>query len=215
LKYTINLVILAIMILIGLSIGMIMIYSVKQQNTNRNITVLKTKIDSLSVYKEKELKLRNMEKALLICYDISSYEAHYYSIIYDDFATKYNIPWQIYPAIIRIESNFDPTLLSPKKAKGIAQVLDGTGKTIATKLGINYVPTETLWNDLLCQIIGFTYLSEAIKSKGLDNGVKCYIGGIGFDKGRKDIGEYRTTVLKEFEKLKYIYLGVVKEGELK
>ena len=146
---------------------------------------------------------------MLVCFDISQYEAHYYCIIYDDFATKYGIPWEIYPAVIRIESNFDPTVLSPKGAKGIAQVIEGTGKATADKMGIVYKPMSTLWNDLLCQLIGFTYLSEAIKKKGFEDGIKCYVGGLGFDAGRKDIGEYRTTVRKEYDRLSYVYKGVL------
>lgn len=184
-------------------------YVFKRQQLQSN--KLKSEINELLLFKKEKEQIEYMEKTLLICYDISAYEAHYYSIIYYDFAIKYNIPWQIYPAIIRVESNFNPTVLSSKHAKGIAQVIEGTGKTVAAKLKINYIPTETLWNDLLCQIIGFTYLSDAIKEKGLEDGVKCYIGGIGFDKGRKDIGEYRTTVRKEFDRLNYIYLGVIQE----
>jgi hypothetical protein len=195
--------------LMTVAIGVTRDIKLKNEQT---IKTLKFEIESLLEFKKEKSEIENMEKTLLICYDISKYEAHYYSIIYYDFATKYNTPWQIYPAVIRIESNFNPTVLSSKSAKGIAQVLEATGKNVAIKLGINYVPTETLWNDLLCQIIGFTYLSDAIKEKGLEDGVKCYIGGIGFDKGRKDIGEYRTTVQKEFDKLKYVYLGVIQEG---
>jgi hypothetical protein len=175
----------------------------------KEIDTLKKTSDHLSTYREKELRIERMEKAVRVCFDMSAYEAHYYCIIYDDFSVKYDIPWEIYPAIIRIESNFDPTVMSAKSAKGIAQVLESTGKDVAEKIGIEYRPNSTLWNDLLCQIIGFTYLSEAIKKSGLDDGVKTYLGGPGFDSGRKDIGSYRTTVKKEYDRLTYIYKGVL------
>ena len=197
--------------LVVISVFALLVYGVWWDRSNqlKKIAKLKGQIDNLSGYKEKELRIQNMEKALLVCYGhLSKYEAHYYCIIYDDFAQKYGIPWEIYPAVIRIESNFDPTLCSPSKAKGIAQVVEATGKFEADKLGVTYKPMNTLWNDLLCQIFGFSYLSDAIKQKGLEDGVKCYLGGVGFDKGRKDIGEYRTTVRKEYDRLTYIYKGV-------
>jgi hypothetical protein len=167
--------------------------------------------DSLALsLKEREIKIKNMKQALLICYDISEYEAHYYSIIYDDFSKKYGIPWEIYPATIRIESNFGVASKSNKGAKGIAQVMDSTAAPIAKKLGIDY-DDNTLWNDILCQIIGFTYLSEAIKKTNIEDGLRTYFGGPGFDKGRKDIGQYRTTVEREYKVLQYVYKGVMAE----
>jgi len=181
---------------------------------NRRIQVNKIKklqaeVGHLKEFKEKEKRIFLMEEAMQVCFDVSEFEAHYYCILYDDFATKYGIPWEIYPSIIRIESNFNPTLKSNMGARGIAQVMENTGKEVADKIGIIYEPAITLWNDLLCQIIGFTYLSEAIKEKGLDDGVKVYLGGPGFDTGRKDIGQYRTTVRKEFDRLSYVYKGVL------
>jgi len=164
--------------------------------------------DKLDTYIQRDKRISYMEKTLIIHYNLSWYEAHYYSIIFDDFSQKYDVPWQIYPAVIRIESNFDPTIKSPKNAKGITQVIEPTAKEVAKKLGIEY-KSITLWNDLLNMVIGLTYLSEGIKEVGLEDGIRRYIGGPGFDKGRKDIGEYRTTVRWEYERLSYIYRGVL------
>ena len=170
---------------------------------------LQKQIEELLPLKQREERIKSMEKALMIQYDLSWYEAHYYSIIYDDFAKKYNCPWTVFPAITRIESNFDPTVMSPKAAKGITQVLESTARPIAKDLGIRYEDSKTLWNDLLNMIIGYTYLGQNIQAQGLENGVKAYLGGPGFDRGRKDIGDYRTTVRKEFIRLSYIHQGVL------
>ena len=157
----------------------------------------------------REKRIKEMEETLMIHYKLSWYESHYYSILFDDFSQKYDIPWQVYPAILRIESNFDPTLLSSKGARGMAQVMDATAKEVAEELGIEFVPKKTLWNDLINMVLGFEYLSKAIKERGLEEGIQVYIGGPGFNKGRKDIGDYRTTVRWEFDRLTYIHAGVV------
>lgn len=68
---------------------------------------------------------------------------------------------------------------------------------------------KIFWDDILNMVIGFTYLSEGIDSLGLEDGIQRYLGGPGFDKGRKDIGKYRTTVKWEFERLTYIHKGII------
>lgn len=163
---------------------------------------------------EKEGRIKVMEKTLMIHYKLSWYESHYYAIIMDDFSQKYGIPWEIYAAVIRIESNFDPTLLSKGGARGLTQVLENTGKEIAERIGIGWEPKKTLWNEIPNMVIGFTYLSEAIKERGLEDGIRTYIGGPGFDKGHKLVGDYRTTVRWEFDRLVFIHHGVKNGGEL-
>lgn len=170
----------------------------------------------LCLLKFKEEQIKRMTEALMIHYNhLSWYEAHYYSIIYYDFSKKYDIPWEIYPAVIRIESNFNPTIKSSKNAKGIAQVIESTGKEVAEKLNINYKTNRTLWNDLLNIIIGFTYLSEGAQELGLEDGLKRYNGGPGFKKSSKLVGTYKTTVWQEYIRLKYIYKGVLSEKPIK
>lgn len=184
-----------------------------------NCQIYEKKIEQ---YKDKEQKLLNMQKSLIIAYPkLSSYEAKYYSYIFEDFATVYNIPWEIYPSLIRIESNFEVGLRSEKGAKGIAQILESTGEEVAGKLGIKYVENITLWNELINLVIGFTYFSENIKSdttlKEVDSlleiAVKKYIGGplvsVKIVSDKTYIGEYRSTVMQEYKRLHYIYLGVI------
>jgi hypothetical protein len=158
-----------------------------------------------------------MTKTLLVTYPISKWEAYYYSIIFDDFSTSFKIPWQVYAAIIRIESNFKTTLVSPKKAKGLMQILEETGKIQSKKIEINYKEGETLWNDLLNIIIGCYYLSECIEKKGLENGIRSYLGGLNYEKNLDDedisqyISQYKTTVWQEYNHLVYIYRGIIDE----
>ena len=171
--------------------------------------------DKLKPFLDKEVRLKNMELTLLVNYHISKYEAKYYSIIYDDFAMQYNIPWEIYPTIVRVESNFNPTAKSDVGAIGLTQIMPETAKPISEKIGIKFDSKETLWNDIHNMVIGFTYLSEGIKENGLEHGVKRYLGGPGYSKKEKKkgdiysyIGNYRTSIKEEFDRNQFIYMGV-------
>jgi len=168
-----------------------------------------------------------MAKTLVVAYNISTYEARYYSTVFYEFSDKYDVPWEIYPALIRIESNFKPGLRSSKGAKGLMQILEGTGRDVARKIGVNFIPEETLWNETLNLVIGMTYLTDAIKrdttesdSSALAHGIKTYLGGPDYVKALKEasgenakyIGVYKSTVWDEYTKLRYIYKGVQFQG---
>ena len=170
----------------------------------------------LKEYKDEDLKIECMTKTLVAAYNLSKWESHYLSIIFYDFSKNYKIPWEIYPAVIRIESNFKGTLVSPKGAKGMMQILESTAKPIAADLGIKFKESETLWNDFLNVIIGCTYLSNNIQKMGLESGVKGYLGGEAFhetikknEEAKKYISEYKTTVWKEYKMICYIYKGII------
>jgi len=159
-----------------------------------------------------------MAYTLMAAYGLSKWEAHYYSVIFDDFSTQYSTPWEIYPAIIRIETNFRSTLVSSKGAKGLMQIMEETGKQVADEIGMDYVEKETLWNDFCNMIIGCCYLSKFIKEQGLEGGVKTYLGGPGWEKTSaaskvvsQSIGEYRTSVGKEYRMLIYMFRGISAE----
>lgn len=168
----------------------------------------------------KNERVRCMTTALGIAYGISKWEGHYYSVIFDDFSTRYGIPWEIYAAVVRIESNYNPTLVSPKGAKGMMQILEPTAESVASQLKINYIKTQTLWNDVINMILGCTYLSDNIKSSGLEDGVKCYLGGPSClvpiknpdPEKHQYISEYKSSVWKEYKELVYIFRGVVNES---
>ena len=179
--------------------------------------------------KEKQIRLDNMSRSLIIAFSISKWEAKYYSIIFDDFSQAYDIPWEIYACVFRIESNFLTTLISKSGAKGIGQLLESTAKELCERLDIQYVNSQTLWNDLLNMILSCYYLSEGVcdsayKDSSIDckliHGVRRYLGGPSYHinvKKNKQINnyvmDYKTTVWKEYNKLKFIYKGVVADDK--
>jgi soluble lytic murein transglycosylase len=166
-----------------------------------------------------EKRVECMSLTLMVVYGISKWEAHYYSIMFYDFSKNYGIPWEIYPAVIRIESNFKPTLVSNKQAKGLMQVISSTAIEECKLLGIEYVDGQTLWNEICNLAIGCNYLSRMIKEKGMDGGVRCYLGGPGAtniqtaDSSKAQyVYEYKTSVWKEYKELTYAFKGIVAES---
>jgi Transglycosylase SLT domain len=162
-----------------------------------------------------QVRLCDMNKTLMISYGLSKWEAHYYSIMFNDFSKSYHIPWEIYPAVIRIESNFKSNIVSNCDAKGITQILESTAKKVANEIGIDYNEKETLWNSYINMIIGMTYLSERIQSSNIEDGIKQYLGGPDYkktikcnDTTAKYIRDYKTTVFQEYQKLHYMFIGI-------
>jgi len=165
----------------------------------------------------KQQRLECMVKTLMIAYKLSKWEAYYLCTMFDDFSTKYNTPWEVFPAVIRVESNFNPSAKSPANCFGLMQLKKATGKELAHKLGIRF-NNKTLWNDFVNIILGSTYLCGFIEKKGLKEGVKSYLGGPDYKKSvknnhdtRKYVKEYKTTVISEYEKLSLMFRGVVDE----
>ena len=170
-------------------------------------------------YEERDLRLSNMQKTLAVIYNLSDYEARYYSFIFDDFSQKYGIPWEVYPALVRIESNFNSGVISKDKAKGITQVLETTGKIQADKMGIPF-NEGTLWNCVLNMAIGFGYFSDGYAEatsmtpdSALKHAIKRYCGGPGYAKSNPDariyVKEYKSTVWDEFIRVEYVYKGIM------
>ena len=191
------------------------VYTQKQWNNYSEITqAYKTRLE---LYVQRDARIRNMTQSLRVNYSISEYEARYYSFMFDDFSLKYNIPWEIYGAVMRCESNFDPTLSSDKGAKGIKQMLESTAEDESKILKIRYRNNKTLWCDIHAIVLGLSYLSRAIKEGGIEHGVRTYVGGSMYRTNSKNyptttgvyVTEYQSSVYREFERLKHIYTGVV------
>jgi len=205
----------------GIIVGM-SFYGIKQ---NDQIITLKNQIvqekEKNKDYVLYDERINSMARTMMIAYSLSKWEAHYYAIIFDDFSKFFDIPWEIYPAVVRIESNFKCNVGSPKGAKGMMQLLEGTGREIAEEYGIDYVANQTLWNTAINLVLGCGYLSKNIKEKGLEGGVKSYLGGPDYLKSvraSKDanqyIGEYKSTVWKEYRQLSYIFRGIVNNVDI-
>lgn len=62
-------------------------------------------------------------------------------------------------AITRQESNFDPQAVSPANARGLMQLLPGTGQEVARKLGIRLQTPQLTQDPALNMRLGATYLS--------------------------------------------------------
>lgn len=221
---------IALVIIIG-GVGTAFTLAVVNDFNQRNIQIhkLEAKIRELNYLKEKENRIHYMEQTLMVQYKISWYEAHYYSIMFDDIMQEndslfkaHGIGWQIFPAIIRIESNWDPRVVSKKNAKGLMQVLEGTAEDMVNRINarnpnanIEYEKQKTLFIEILNFFIGAEYLIKQISDfEDPEKGLKAYNGGPGYDKGRKDIGMYRTTVRWEYDRLEFIHRGVMNSNNI-
>jgi hypothetical protein len=194
----------------------------------KKIVELMKEVENLKTEKKnRDQRLVNMEKTLLLIYpNLSTFETHYYSIMYDDFNLKDSVPWEAYAALCRIESNFNPTTMSVAKCKGLFQLKEGTAKGEADKLGIIY-NEATLWNEILNTVIGLTYFGEGFKEKkdslgvdeALKHAMKRYCGGPSYQiqnpESKKYVGEYKSTVWHEYTVLSQIYKGMLYDAGIK
>lgn len=158
-------------------------------------------------------------KTIILAYGISEWEAFHYAIIFDQYSVYYQIPWEVYVALIRVETNFNPTLTSKAGCRGLMQIKESTGEGIAKKLKINWNEKKTLFNEFCNIAIGSYYLSENVwKKKDIHHGIKCYLGGPDYLRSIRDnaktftyVKEYKTRVSKEYEQLSYMFRGKVDE----
>jgi hypothetical protein len=177
--------------------------------------------------KARDQRIDMMEKTMVLVYNnLSAYEAHYYSIIYDDFYQKDSVPWEAYASLARIESNFNPTVMSSARCKGIYQLKDSTAKGVAKKLDIAYNET-TLWNEFLNTVLGLTYFGEGFKEKkdslgveeALKHAMKRYCGGPAYQiqnpESRRYVGEYKTSLWQEYTRLSYVYKGMLYDAGIR
>jgi len=172
----------------------------------------------------KEQRIQDMVTTIVEAYpltDLSPHETRYYCILIDDFAQRYNIPWEVYIALIRMESNFDPTHKSDKDCRGMMQLLESTGRDVAKTLGIRYRDTKTCWYDVVNMILGCTYFSEEAKKEAdgkpiqaahLKHAIRFYLGGPDYPRKVGDnqqyIGEYSSSVWSETSNLHHMFKGI-------
>lgn len=213
----------AFLLLLVVSLGINAFYFLYREPLVKKLIVennhLKKEQKIYKSYILQDERIKCMVKTLTIAYDISEWEAYFYSKFFDDFSLYFRIPWEIYPALVRVESNFNPTRRSKAGCKGLMQLKESTAKAEAKKLNINFVESQSLWNEFINLPLGVNYLSRHIKKEGnIEGGIKCYLGGPDYLKSVKRNGdiskyvkEYKTRVSKEYEQLKIMYRGVVDE----
>lgn len=61
-----------------------------------------------------------------------------YQIIVEKYAKKYSVPKELVFAVIKVESNFDPNVVSSAGAMGLMQMLPSTYEWLTSKLGDEY-----------------------------------------------------------------------------
>ena len=74
--------------------------------------------------------------------------------------TALPVPIDLVKAIARRESEFDPAVVSPADARGLMQVLPGTGQMMARKLNVPFEATDLTRNPSLNAQLGAAYLEE-------------------------------------------------------
>jgi len=75
-------------------------------------------------------------------------------------------PSDLVMAIARRESEFDPAVISHADARGLLQVLPGTGALMARRLGIDFDPAQLTTDPDLNALLGAAYLETLIEEFG-------------------------------------------------
>jgi len=75
-------------------------------------------------------------------------------------------PADLVMAIARRESEFDPAVISHADARGLLQVLPGTGALMARRLGIDYDPARLTTDPAFNALLGAAYLDQLIDEFG-------------------------------------------------
>lgn len=107
-----------------------------------------------------------------------------YPLKYRDLVQVYSERFNVDPflvfAIIKAESNFRPEAVSPKKARGLMQISERTGKWGAEKLHLADYSNEKLFDPEINIYIGCWYLSVLYDEFGdSDLVIAAYNGGSG------------------------------------
>jgi len=134
-------------------------------------------------------------------YDLTEDETEVYALMFSKYAKKYDIDWKIYPAIITIESNWQPSSVSDSGAIGTMQVMKNTFREECNRYNIPYQRNKTIYNDIILLRVGLEYLSRMIVKYGLDKGVKSYVGGPAHHPACKDCSIYLTKFKAEYAKI--------------
>ncbi len=173
------------------------------------------------VYLLRDDRRKCISLTLQLAYDLSEWESFCYATIFDEFSLLYKTHWELYAALIRVETNFNPTRKSGKDCKGLMQIKESTGKEVAKKLDIKFREGQSLWNEFINIAIGSTYLSDFVNKRGVHGGIKSYLGGPDYKKSVqkkaetfKYVGEYKTRVSEEYDQLRYMFRGIVDEHSI-
>lgn len=194
----------------------------KLEEAQAEIKTLQTQL-SKEKFKNRTYILRDdrrrcISRTLQLAYGLSKWEGFCYATIFDEFSLLYKIRWELYGSLIRVETNFNPTRKSGKNCKGLMQIKESTGEEVAKELGIRFIGNQSLWNEFINIAIGSAYLSKFVVERGVQKGIKSYLGGPDYLKNVqkkaetfKYVKEYKTRVSEEYDQLSYMFRGIVDE----
>lgn len=108
----------------------------------------------------------------------------YFPLKYQDTIRKYSQKYGLDPylvlAVIKVESNFMPEAVSPKKARGLMQITEKTGKWGAGQIQLTHYSVEKLFDPEINIQIGCWYLSVLYQEfEDTDLVLAAYNGGSG------------------------------------
>ncbi|MBO5479056.1 MAG: lytic transglycosylase domain-containing protein [Clostridia bacterium] len=90
-----------------------------------------------------------------------------YPMKYSEYVYKYAEEYEVDPllifAIIKVESNFNPNVVSSSQAIGLMQLMDTTAEELATKLDLTFTQKSSLYNPELNIRLGTKYFSDLLK----------------------------------------------------
>jgi len=179
--------------------------------------LLKENTERLMGYIRREQRIEDMTDVLVRSYDLDSIRAYYYSFFFDEMSRKYGFDWEWYAALMRMESNFNPSAKSKSRppAKGLMQIKEKTIKDMCDSLHISYRPDTTVWDDVASILCGAHYFSMHARKKGAEYGARVYVGGRDYlrtikysREDRQYVKEYKSSVVREFRRLSMAYDGV-------
>jgi len=182
------------------------------KNARDTIHAAQAALDSV---RTRDARIEDMAETMVRSYGLDSVHAHYYSVMFDDYSRAYDIPWEVFAAIMRVESNFVSTAKSERNCKGLMQLKEGTMAQMCSKLGIRYKDDVTIWDDISNIVCGMAYLHLTAKSKGVNEAINAYVGGTDYLRSIKVaqdvkmyVVDYNSSVTREIDRLRLSYAGV-------
>ncbi len=107
-----------------------------------------------------------------------SYPLHYRDAVVQR-ASQYGLDPFLLAAVIQVESRWNPAATSPRGARGLLQVMPGTGEWAARQLGIPDFSADLLYSPEYSAWVGSWYLSYLLRDFGGDEvlALAAYNGG--------------------------------------
>ena len=210
----------------ALTVATFLSFSIRLKDNNARA---KHELDSLVSYHN---EIANIQKTLLISANISKLEARYYAPIIYDFCNEFSIEYSLAIALINVESQWNPTLISSAKCRGLGQLGVAAAGEACSALGVSYNEGVTEWTDVLNLGLSLYYFGRKLQvSNSTEEALKRYIGGDGFKTAEnrqgatsKMIKKYAQDVaaeqvkikniLTEADKVSYIYKGILYERNI-